>query len=579
LLVTGNTFVTTAQIDLSKIEGTNSQSRARRTLQRDGYAHLLDSAGMYASSGMTVWLSATIRAPEDIVAAEGYGFELCNANDSRDISRYQFGKPTGADFWGMRGSGRANRLSTQPVIPGDTVCLVARLDYLEPTNLLVQLWVNPLVGVEPPTNEIAATDTITTNISAYSFDRIGIFASRASTNTLTPVVQIDELRLGDDWSDVLPSNGNIVPNKPSNVSPAGGALGVALSGMLTGSPFTSASGTIVASEATLISGGGVLHTFTGTTEAIAYTGLQRDTRYTWQIRYKGSVNNLWSPWSDATTFETELYPDRWLAYDGAAYAPTSTANGANGGIGWSNAWIASMLTGTNLTTLIGVDANGLQYDTLFVEGGAFLVNNTFTNTARLTRLLKTGDGYAHLTYPDKKFGRPGSTNWFSYITACGDDYTNGSYGVGLYEGASSRLSLGKDISAGRWRLSGRSSVMAAGYTNASTYLVMCIVHALNLTDGVVRVWENPALNATPPDDSVAIITDTALTNFAFNNVAWYANGRTYADAVSTNYGLTPGAQLDEFRFAESWQELIAVPEPALALLALALAALCARRSC
>jgi hypothetical protein len=121
--------------------------------------------------------------------------------------------------------------------------------------------------------------------------------------------------------------------------------------------------------------------------------------------------------------------------------------------------------------------------------------------------------------------------------------------------------------------------MAAGYTNASTYLVMCIVHALNLTDGVVRVWENPALNATPPDDSVAIITDTALTNFAFNNVAWYANGRTYADAVSTNYGLTPGAQLDEFRFAESWQELIAVPEPALALLALALAALCARRSC
>ncbi len=578
LVITGNTFVTTAQIDLSQLEGTNSQSRARRSLQRDGYAHLLDPAGMYATSGMTVWLSTVIRAPQDMLEAEGYGVELCNANDAREASRYQFGKPSDAAFWGMRGYGRASRLSTQPVMTGDTVCLVARIAYLEDTNTTVQLWVNPQVGVEPPTNEIAATDTITTNISVYSFDRIGIFATRASTDTLTPVVQIDEVRLGDSWDAVLPSNGNIVPSKPSNVTPASGALDVALAGTLAGSAFSAPSGTMVASEARVTSGGGVLHTFAGATESIAYAGLQPDTRYTWQIRYKSSASDVWSAWSDATIFETILYPARLLAYDGALYPPTNTANGANGGFGWSNAWAAQTLSGTNLTTLIGVDPSGLAYDLLHVTGGTFCVDNAFTNTARLTRLLTTGDGYAHLTYADKKFGRPGSTNWISFLTACGDDYTNGSYGVGLYEGSTLRLGLGKGVTTKRWTLSGRSSAMASDYTNALTFMVMRVANAQNVLDGSVYVWTNALLEETPPLDSDAIITEAALTNIYFNSIGLFAAGRTYTDGVTTNYGPTPGASLDEVRFAESWQELIAVPEPALALLALALATAIARRA-
>ena len=65
---------------------------------------------------------------------------------------------------------------------------------------IVSLWVNPVLNVTQPTATITDTHAATDLLS------ISTFFLRQDSTTETPSVQIDELRIGTSWSDVVPSN-------------------------------------------------------------------------------------------------------------------------------------------------------------------------------------------------------------------------------------------------------------------------------------------------------------------------------------------------------------------------------------
>jgi len=564
LAVTGNAFRTTAQISPEPQKGTNSQSRARRTLRRDGFARLLNDAGRIGTPGVTCWISGIVKAPAVIDENESYGFELCNALDGRSEYRYVFGKTFGTAFWSMRRYGSAGKFSTVAVQPNDTAFLVARLVYNDSHNLQVSLWVNPLVNTEPPENEIAATDSLTTtNVDVFAFDRIGIYATRANAESLTPAAGVDELRVGLSWNDVLPTSGIVVPNTPVNTLPAANATGVPVGGAsVQGSLFSAAAGSLVASEARLTSAGGVQIAVSGTTELISLPGLMQDTRYTWQIRYKGSASDVWSVWSAATWFETEPNPPRLLAYDGAGYPAMASINGVAGGSGFAGAWQISTVS----HSAVGVELPGLEYAGMMTTGGTFSVTGAATNVARANRTLARGDGMAHVL-DGLKFGRASSTNWFAFLTSCADDGTNGGYGVYLYEGASFRQRIGKSPYGMYWALGGRVSGVSstAAYTNALSLLVTRIIHASGAAaDGQAHVWVNPDPLGAEPDAGSAVIASLTGTNMYFDTLAIVAESPSWVDGLGvTNYPPAPSAKIDEVSFSETWEMLFDVPEPAL----------------
>lgn len=74
---------------------------------------------------------------------------------------------------------------------------------------VVSLWVNPVLGSTQPTAIITDTHAATDLLS------ISNFFLRQDSSTETPSVQIDELRIGNSWSDVVPTGATVsIKNNP-----------------------------------------------------------------------------------------------------------------------------------------------------------------------------------------------------------------------------------------------------------------------------------------------------------------------------------------------------------------------------
>ncbi|EAZ95342.1 candidate polysaccharide lyase, polysaccharide lyase family 14 protein [Flavobacteria bacterium BAL38] len=71
---------------------------------------------------------------------------------------------------------------------------------------VVSLWVNPVVGSPEP------TATITDTHAATDLVDISTFFLRQDSTTETPAVQIDELRIGTAWADVVPVTASLTDN-------------------------------------------------------------------------------------------------------------------------------------------------------------------------------------------------------------------------------------------------------------------------------------------------------------------------------------------------------------------------------
>jgi hypothetical protein len=71
---------------------------------------------------------------------------------------------------------------------------------------VVNLWVNPVVGSPEP------TATITDTHAATDLPNASRFFLRQDSSTETPTVQVDELRIGTTWVDVVPATAGLNDN-------------------------------------------------------------------------------------------------------------------------------------------------------------------------------------------------------------------------------------------------------------------------------------------------------------------------------------------------------------------------------
>jgi len=77
---------------------------------------------------------------------------------------------------------------------------------------VVSLWVNPVVGSPEP------TATITDTHAATDLPNVSRFFLRQDSTTETPAVQIDELRIGSTWADVVPQVAGLADNNINGLS-------------------------------------------------------------------------------------------------------------------------------------------------------------------------------------------------------------------------------------------------------------------------------------------------------------------------------------------------------------------------
>jgi hypothetical protein len=81
-------------------------------------------------------------------------------------------------------------------------------------NDIVKIWINPTPGASEPTANATATNT--GGIDLLNVNRILI---RQDGTSATPFIEMDELRIGTNWSDVAPGITNPSPNLTATTSP------------------------------------------------------------------------------------------------------------------------------------------------------------------------------------------------------------------------------------------------------------------------------------------------------------------------------------------------------------------------
>lgn len=572
LLTTNNRFRTTEQGWNANTaeEALAYASRVTRKLGTDGGAHLLAPSGRYGKIGTTNWFSFLARY-ESGDSSRRFGVSLNIGR--RDDVPYQFfmGKVTDGTTWGVMWSNNFVAASSKEALDGNTAFLVTRVVHGDP-EATVHMWVNPTTRLEPAEE----TADVITNVGKFEFDYIDVMAVGGSE---APRTGIDEVRFGTDWAAVTPA-GPAPPQSvgtPTNIAPANAAVNVSLTPVIQASAFNGAGpGDVhLASEFEFLSldNAQILIATSGLTSFTMPAGLlQASTRYSWRCRYLGTNTSVWSEWSAPTTFTTVRGTPRLVAYDGAAYVRTNTINGSNGGFGWRGGWQAqfwnTLPPGTWYLTQIAATNPGLEYGELITTNNQFLTtpfawtSGDWGSTdsaphARARRLLKL-DGNMHLLNDNLTFGKPGTTNWVSFLCRFvegtlgeyGIDFaiTNDGNNVGLLAiGAVPDTGL-----LGAWVPGAELSVTATNSAQAGTAFLVARLISGEIED-TLHLWVNPPLGATPPAAPSATLT--GIPHVEFDRLGLRSGG-----------SVAPFVALDEVRFGETWESVTPViPEPALVL--------------
>lgn len=549
-------------------------SRATRQLGTDGGLHLLTADGKYGKVGTTNWFSFLARY-EGNTPGERFGVALNPAYDDNVPYEFFMGKPIGATTWGVMGRDNGvNAVSSVSAVNGSTALLVTRLIHGDPETT-VHMWVNPQTRVEPA----ESSAQVITNVPRFEFSYVDI----VSVGSPAPQAGIDEVRFGTHWDAVVPSGPapQMPVGTPTNLVPAAGAVNVPLTPALVASAFNGAgAGDVhIGTEIQLTSLGGVqaLISTTGLTSLQVPEGiLQPSTRYSWRVRYLGTNTANWSEWSAPTTFTTVRGEPRLLAYDGAGYAPTNVLGGRAGGWGWGAAWQAqnwdTLPPGTYYFTQIAVTNPGLEYGDLIVTNNQFMTTpyawtyGDWGNTdqapfSRARRVIGL-DGNMHLVNANNTFGKPGTTNWVSFLAKY-DAGSLGDYGIdfainneGNNEGLLAIGCVPGSSLLGAWV---PGSSLQAVTTNVATAGRAFIVGRLvsGETEDTLHVWVNPALGAQPSLASAAVLS--GIPHFEFDRLG--------LRAASEGEGIpAPFVMLDELRLGETWESVTPViPEPAVVI--------------
>lgn len=106
-------------------------------------------------------------------------------------------------------AGTTTTYTTTPYTTGSTVFVVVKYTFntVDGADDTVSLYVNPVVNSPEP-----GAATVTDTHTGTDLPSIGYFFLRQDSVTETPPVQIDELRIGTTWSDVVPQSAGLENN-------------------------------------------------------------------------------------------------------------------------------------------------------------------------------------------------------------------------------------------------------------------------------------------------------------------------------------------------------------------------------
>lgn len=171
-----------------------------RAFVTTGYASLRTS-GRFGLDGTELWLSFLARRETNFFVGDSGGLSLMDGNTVELF----VGCPAGAARWSVQlpelGTAPANitPAPNAPLVTGETTLLVVRMSFgVNGTQDRVDLFVNPAPGVIPTTPNATRTG------ADIRFDRLRLQSGASALSAMS----FDEIRLGESFSDVVPTTPN-----------------------------------------------------------------------------------------------------------------------------------------------------------------------------------------------------------------------------------------------------------------------------------------------------------------------------------------------------------------------------------
>ena len=467
----------------------------------------------------TVWISFLVQ--RQVMDAAWGGVSLFNGGSSGTEALFM-GNIGGNYGFIANASPGASQFNGPDSNTNSTMFLVYRIDY-SPTNggnATVSFYANPVVGSTPP---LTPTDTAT--VGNFQFDTL-----RLGTGS---TMNFDEIRMGADWTNVVPFVGLPPPPAPA-LSPLVKYAPVGQDDVvqLTIPPSVNASSTVNItitnsnpSAFSLSSGNPASVTLTFNAGA---TNVQT---FNAQVLAAGAATLTVVSNASINTASATI-GSQVSAYELFQYSTGTLLAGDNGGSGFGASWVEGTSTALNI--------GGLNYPSLL----------TSSNAAQIT---VNGNGFRSL--PVTYGGVGGGTVWASVLIQGTDPaaFSNPTYGgFSLFNGGSEMFFMGLSTYVGNNGEYGFTDWAGGGdfynFTNsvAPGTNVALLVYRLDFppTNGgqlAITFYANPVLGVTPP----AVPTGTATaSSFTFNTIR-IGTGNTM--------------NFDEVRLGANWGDVVAAP--------------------
>ena len=402
---------------------------------------------------------------------------------------------------------------------GQQYFIVARYDCYNGKDRMY-MWVNPPTDQEP---SVYAEDVgINGNGDLGTGHDFQINIQGYGQNNF----DIDEIRLGRSWKEVIGQEDREVPYKPMNVSASDGTYYDKIE--ITWDESRYATNYRVYRAESAGTNGALL--IDGAVSVPSYYDMNivTNTLYYYWVQAENELGI--SDFSAVAIGRATGAPPTISAYEGFDYPDGSALNNSNGGFGWAGNWLAVQFDGTNKSPgLAYIDGQGNELE---VTGG----------NVRFAPGAAEGETYVQCmrSLNDTLGGKDGDTVWLSFLVN-GNTITD--KGFFLMMGG---MQVGKTTGGGLGVYNGDGVAMS----NDTTYYVVSRISYREGPD-LQDVWVNPGLGNEPKTEEAVGHLESIFSGFTLMIYRGYAGE-----------GVVPVIDIDELRLGRSWDNVAPViPEP------------------
>lgn len=471
------------------------------TSDTPGFNVYRQTKGVQGYEGTELWVSFLLRVNN---VGDGHLFVVPNKSWAAAIA-----KP-----WG-----RALGTTPYHCENGKQYFIVARYDCYNGKDRMY-MWINPPTDTEPSIHDEEVGANFNEDLGTGHDFQINIQGYGQNN------FDIDEIRLGRSWKEVIGQEDREVPYRPSHVTASDGTYFDKIEIKWHETRFAT-NYLVYRAESASSNAAQVID---GSVSALSYydTDIVTNVQYYYWVRAENELGI--SAFSDMTVGCATGAPPVIAAYEGFEYQDGSSLKNASGGFGWAGGWLAVQLDGTNR-------AEGLEYrdrngEDLDVSGGK----------VQFTPWTADGETYVQFmrTSIETLGGDDGDTVWLSFLVN-GNTVTE--KGFFLMMGGAQ---VGKTQSGGLGVYNGNGVVMS----NDTTYYVTARILYGDDTD-ILDVWVDPALSTEPKTEDAVGHLDKSFSGFNLLIFRGYGGD-----------GFAPVVDIDEIRLGRAWQNVSPViPEP------------------